>query len=175
MTGHRGTASNTPDLTAGQQLRRVANLVNGSTLLGLGLARWAGTKIVSGPEGLLLAAGWSLKLPVAGAFTVGNVVVFRSQTGRPLPDPRNATPALLFHEGRHATQYALCLGLPFLPLYFAAAGWSLLRTGDPASANFFEVSAGLEAGAYRQAPTRPFSLRRRRTVARTNPLQESEA
>jgi hypothetical protein len=57
-------------------------------------------------------------------------------------------PALLGHEEKHSSQYAWCLGLPFLPLYFLAAGWSQLRTGNPASANFFERQAGLAAGGY---------------------------
>ena len=58
-----------------------------------------------------------------------------------------ANPVLLGHEERHSTQYAWCLGLPFLPLYFLAAGWSL-RTGNPGIANVFERHAGLQAGGY---------------------------
>ena len=64
------------------------------------------------------------------------------------PESARANPALLGHEERHSTQYAWCLGLPFLPLYFIAAGWSLWRTGNPGSANIFERHAGLEAGGY---------------------------
>ena len=55
--------------------------------------------------------------------------------------------ALLRHEARHSSQYAV-LGLAFLPLYFAAAGFSTLRTGDPASSNIFEILAGLADGGY---------------------------
>lgn len=55
---------------------------------------------------------------------------------------------LLGHEERHSTQYAYCLGLPFLVFYGVAAGWSMLRSGNPASRNFFERQAGLVAGGY---------------------------
>ncbi len=63
---------------------------------------------------------------------------------------------LLGHEERHSTQYAWCLGLPFLVLYSLCAGWSVLRTGNPGTANFFERQAGLAAGGYpdRQAASR---------------------
>lgn len=112
-----------------------------------------------GRRGLHYAVGYTARLPVAGAFTVGNVVLFRPHLGRPQDHPR-----LLAHEETHCTQYALCLGLPFLPLYFAAAGWSWLRTGDPASRNVFERRAGLAAGGYRERPVRPLGLGRLRVV-----------
>ena len=70
------------------------------------------------------------------------MVLYRAGPERALADP-----ALLRHEERHSSQYA-CLGVPFLPLYFVAAGWSLLRTGNPGSANLFERHAGLQAGGY---------------------------
>ena len=70
------------------------------------------------------------------------------------PEAARANPVLLGHEERHSTQYAWCLGLPFLPLYFLAAGWSLWRTGNPGSANVFERHAGLEAGGYPARPAR---------------------
>jgi hypothetical protein len=38
--------------------------------------------------------------------------------------------------------------MPFLPLYFLAAAWSLLRTGNPGTENMFERHAGLVAGGY---------------------------
>jgi len=56
------------------------------------------------------------------------------------------------HEDAHAWQYAYCLGLPFIPLYFMALAWSVLRTGDRASANHFERQADLAKGGY---PTHP--------------------
>jgi hypothetical protein len=130
-------------MTSGQQLRQVANVLNASTLLGLLLARCARTAVRRGPRGLVIATGYRWTLPFAGAFAVGNVVIFRAGPAQALGNA-----ALLAHEERHCTQCAWCLGVPFLPLYFIAAGWSLLRTGNPASANFFERQAGLEAGGY---------------------------
>ena len=129
-------------MTPAQRLRQLANLLNASTPLGLLLARLAGTTTLKGPRGLIIATGYDRKRPIAGAFAVGNVIIYR--TG---PEAALANSVLLGHEERHSTQYA-CLGLPFLVLYFAAAGWSLLRHGDPASGNPFERHAGLEAGGY---------------------------
>lgn len=119
-------------------------MANLSTPLGLLVAALTGTRVVRGPEGLLLGFGYRPRLPKAGAFTVGNVVLFRAG-----PDDVAARPRLLAHESRHASQYALCLGLPFLPAYLAAAGWSVLRCGHPALHNPFEVRAGLADGGYR--------------------------
>ncbi|MEW9873769.1 hypothetical protein [Arthrobacter sp. HS15c] len=130
-------------LTAGQRARQLANLANGTTLLGLALARAAGTAVSNGPRGLVIAGGYRWRLPYAGAFTVGNVVLSRGPAAL-----LTSNTALLGHEEKHSSQYACCLGLPFLPLYFLAAAWSQLRTGNPASANFFERLAGLEAGGY---------------------------
>ena len=110
---------------------------------GSAAGRAARTPVSNGPRGLLIATGYRWRLPFAGAFTVGNVVLFRAGPARAL-----ANPALLGHEEQHSTQYAWCLGVPFLPLYFLAAGWSQLRTGNPGSANFFERHAGLQAGGY---------------------------
>lgn len=130
-------------LTQGQRLRRLANVLNASTPLGLLLAGLAGTRTFRGPRGLIVATGYRWPLPLAGAFTVGNVVIFRADH-----DAALSGRVLLGHEERHSTQYAWCLGLPFLLLYFAAAAWSVLRYGDPASGNPFERHAGLEAGGY---------------------------
>ncbi|MFC7850239.1 hypothetical protein ACFUTU_17350 [Arthrobacter sp. NPDC057388] len=133
----------TAPLTQGQRLRQLANVLNASTPLGLALARLAGTRIFHGPRGLIVATGYRWRLPLAGAFTVGNVVIFRSDADAALTGR-----VLLGHEERHSTQYAWCQGLPFLLFYFAAAAWSALRYGDPASGNPFERHAGLEAGGY---------------------------
>lgn len=130
-------------MTSGQRLRLIANTLNGSTLLGLVLAACAGAPVGRGPRGLLLASGYRWRLPFAAAFTVGNVVLFRADAAA-----ARANPVLLGHEERHSTQYAWCLGLPFLPLYFLAAGWSMWRTGNPGTANVFERHAGLAAGGY---------------------------
>ena len=130
-------------MTSGQRLRQIANVLNATTLLGLLLARCAGTVVRPGPGGLLIATGYRWRLPFAQAFTVGNVVLFRAELPEALSNK-----VLLGHEERHSSQYAWCLGLPFLPLYLIAAGWSQLRTGNPGSANVFERLAGLEAGGY---------------------------
>jgi hypothetical protein len=82
-------------------------------------------------------------MPFAGAFTLGNVILCRC-TGKDLL----SRPELLEHEEKHSSQYAWCLGMPFLPLYFLAAAWSLLRTGNPGTENMFERHAGLVAGGY---------------------------
>ena len=142
-------------LTAAQRFRQAANLANGSTALGLTVALLARTDLSSGPRGLILAAGYRWRVPFAGAFTLGNVVLCRCRAADLL-----SRPALLAHEEKHCSQYAWCLGMPFLPLYFLAAGWSLLRTGNPGTGNIFERRAGLEAGGYpargtRQRPSRP--------------------
>jgi hypothetical protein len=93
---------------------------------------------------LVLAEGYRLRFPVAGAFTVGDVVL----TGGRFAHLLQHQPSVLDHEAHHAEQYAACLGLPFLPLYGFAALWSYARTADWAAANIFEVDAGLEAGGY---------------------------
>jgi hypothetical protein len=130
-------------MTPGQRLRQLANVLNATTPLGLLLAGCARAPVRRGPRGLLIATGYRWRLPFAGAFAVGNVVIFRDGLSEAL-----ANPALLGHEERHCTQYAWCLGLPFLPLYFLAAGWSLARSGNPGSRNPFERHAGLQAGGY---------------------------
>lgn len=128
------------------RVRQLCNAANLSTVLGLVGALGAGCRIERGPDGLILAHGYRWSFPDGGAFTVGNVVFFRPHT--------RITPVLLAHEARHATQWAWCLGLPFLPLYGLAVGWSLLRTGDTASRNVFERGAGLQAGGYVERPVR---------------------
>jgi hypothetical protein len=127
--------------------RSALNWLNGSTLLGLAVARLGGARPVRGPDGLWLAEGHRLPGPRA-AFTVGDVVLHPSHGGL-APRPR-----LLEHERRHAEQYARLAGLPFLPLYGLAALVSWLLTGDRASANPFERSAGLAEGGYAARPLR---------------------
>jgi hypothetical protein len=125
------------------QVKRVVNVLNGSTLLGLLVAAVGGARPHRGPRGLLLAAGYRLPVPPAAAFTVGDVVLTRQQPGW-----LEARPRLLGHEERHSWQYLVCLGLPMLPLYLLAAGWSWLRVRDWAQHNVFERLAGLEEGGY---------------------------
>lgn len=145
-------------MTSGQRLRQIANVLNGSTPLGLLLAAAARTPVRRGPRGLLVATGYSWPLPLAGAFTVGNVVLFRAGPERALADV-----VLLRHEERHSSQYAW-LGAHFLPLYVLATGWSLLRTGNPGSANIFERHAGLRAGGYPERPAAPTTAAWRGTL-----------
>lgn len=130
-------------MTPGQRLRQIANLVNLSTPLGLLVSAASRCHLSGGPRGLLIASGYAWKIPHARAFTLGNVVLYREPPGVAGRDP-----GLLGHEERHSTQYAWCLGLPFLGLYGLAAAWSMIRTGTPGLANFFERRAGLEAGGY---------------------------
>ena len=122
-------------MTPGQRLRQLANVLNATTPLGLLLAGCARTPVRRGPRGLLIATGYRWRLPFAGAFTVGNVVLFRAG-----PEEALANPVLLGHEERHCTQYAWCLGLPFLPLYFLAAGWSLAPDRQPRLAQFLRTA-----------------------------------
>ena len=134
-------------MRAAVRVRQLANAMNLSTSAGLLLAALSRTAVEPGPDGLLFGTGYRPRLPLAGAFTVGNVVFYR--TDRAFIDSR---PELLRHEARHATQYAWCLGLPFLPLYGACAGYSWWRTGNPGSRNFFERNAGLADGGYHELP-----------------------
>lgn len=123
------------------------NLVNGSTLAGLAVARLGGAGIARCPDGLLGGTGYRLPVPAASAFTLGNVIIAR----RPALD---ADSDLFRHEARHATQYAWCGGLLMLPLYFTAAGVSWLLCGDFGAWNAFERAAGLADGGYTARPPR---------------------
>ncbi|MCC9175892.1 hypothetical protein [Arthrobacter sp. zg-Y179] len=132
-------------------IRRWINLLNLSTPAGLLLARATGCSITPGPQKTTLAGDYPLPLPRAAAFTVGNVVLYRSSSARRIQAPDSP---LLRHEIRHSSQYAL-LGPFFLPAYFAASALSRTFAGDPASANPFERLAGLRDGGYRPNPGRP--------------------
>ncbi|HMS36969.1 MAG TPA: hypothetical protein PKA93_07405 [Arachnia sp.] len=145
-------------------LRNLANVVNLSTPLGIVLSL-AGRGRLRLRDGLVVADHVRLPVTNAGAMTVGSVVLVFRQS---LEQAEERTPNLLPHEDAHAWQWAYCLGLPFLPLYFAAAGWSILRTGDRASANHFERQAGLRAGGYRENAKRPVREGIRTLVASTN-------
>lgn len=133
-------------------LRWLGNCVNLSTPTGLLVAWLGGCRVRTGPRGLILAEGYRPRFPLAGAFTVGNVILLRGRI-------RYASPDLLDHEDAHAWQY-LFAGPLFLPLYLAAMGWSWLRSGDRAAYNWFERSAGLARGGYRsEVPLRRFWTR----------------
>jgi hypothetical protein len=125
------------------RFRRAANFVNLATPLGLLISVIGGATRRPGPDGLILAFGYRYRFPIAGAFTVGNVVLTRADS---LSD------RLVVHEGRHATQWAWCLGLPMLPLYLLAMLVSVMVCGHQASYNLFERLADLEDGGYPRAP-----------------------
>ncbi len=167
--------------TRAELIRATGNLINLSTPFGLLLARAGGCSVRPGPERLRLAEGYRWNLPIAGAFTIGDVILTKGgfAWGRPsrakpdalpdtvlpdtvLPDtaipdtvlPNTAIPdTVLAHEARHAWQWAV-LGAGFLPGYLAAMTWSWLMTGDLASRNVFERLAGLADGGYVERPRR---------------------
>ena len=147
MTSSSSAAEATPELRLRYRVRRVVNLVNGSTPAGLAVARLGAARLARCPEGLLAGTGYQLPVPAAPAFTLGNVIITR----RPSLAPDSA---LFRHEARHATQYAWCGGLLMLPLYFASAGASWLLSGDFGAWNPFERAAGLTDGGYTPRPLR---------------------
>lgn len=129
------------------------NWLNLTTPTGLMLAKATGCRIARrGP--FYEATGYRYRYPLAGAFTIGGVVIARTS----LPEQ------VWHHEMGHIRQYAWC-GPIFLPLYGFAAGWSWLRTGDWWSRNIFERRAGLTAGGYVERPLRRFGTRRRGVTA----------
>lgn len=137
--------------TGREWLRFVGNVVNLSTPLGLAVAKVGRAEVRRGPRGLYLAEHYRLRFPVAGAFTIGNVIT----TARTWDELLSRNPDLLAHEEGHTWQFLCCVGLPFYPLYAASMAWSMLRTGDRAAGNFFERRAGLAIGGYQELPTRP--------------------
>lgn len=124
-------------------VRALGNWVNLSTPLGLLIARLGQAQVHRHERGLYLAESYRLRFPVAGAFTVGNVILtagsLEQLTGRG---------QLLEHEEAHTWQYLYCLGLPYYLAYGVCVAWSVLTTGDRALGNFFERQAGLAAGGY---------------------------
>lgn len=154
-------------LSPAQRIRRAGNLVNLSTPLGLLIASIGTARRRPGPNGLTLAEGYTIPFPPAGAFTVGNVVI----TPRTFAELVARQPEVMEHEDAHAWQYFWCAGLPFLPLYALAAGWSWLRRGDTASGNVFERAAGLVRGGYREAPVSNAGFRTLARAAQTLTLK----
>jgi hypothetical protein len=130
------------------RVRLAVNLLNGSTLAGLAVARAGRARLARFPDGLLVGTGYRLPVPSAPAFTLGNVIITRRAS------LKFRTP-LAAHEARHCTQYAWCGGILMLPLYFAAAGVSWLVSGDVGAWNVFERGAGLADGNYTARPLRP--------------------
>jgi len=150
-------------MTRSQWLRFAGNLVNLSTPAGLLVAAVGRARCETRPGGLFLCEGYRLPFPVAGAFTVGNVI---TTAGR-WADLLSRNPDLLRHEERHTWQWLYCAGVGFLPAYGVCLAWSVLRTGDRAADNFFERSAGLAIGGYRDLPVRPVSEGVRAVLGRT--------
>jgi hypothetical protein len=140
------------------RVRLAVNILNGSTLFGVLVAVVGRARLARGPEGLLLGSGYRLRVPVAPAFCVGNVILARDHESL-------ASGRLLVHEARHATQYAWCAGLVMLPFYFIAAGASWALTGDFAARNLFERGAGLADGGYADSDLRPAFARFTRKAA----------
>jgi hypothetical protein len=136
-------------MTAWQRVKLVGNFVNLSTVAGVVVGLLGRAKFSRGPRGLFFANGYRLGFPVAGAFTIGNVVL--SKNDRAYFD----NPALVRHEERHSWQYFCLIGLPMLPLYVVAVVVSFLLTGDPASRNPFERLADLKEGGYVERPIQP--------------------
>ena len=131
-------------MPARYRLRAVVNWLTLGTPLGLLVARLAGCRTRSWNHGLYVATGYGLPLPKAAAFTLGSVILLRDERSM-------ARTALLRHEERHATQWALCLGVLGFPLLYSAASlWSLIIARDTFSHNPFERWAGLEDGGYRK-------------------------
>ena len=144
-------------MRAGLRARQLVNLVNGSTLAGLGVAALGGARVARSADGLYLGTSYRLPVPPAPAFCLGNVIITRLD---------GLTPGLLRHEARHATQFACCGGVLMVPLYLAAAAVSWALTGDFGARNVFERRAGLADGGYTDKPLRPSIRRvRERSVA----------
>jgi hypothetical protein len=147
-------------------VRQVVNLVNGSTVAGLGVAALGGAAITRSVDGLFTGSGYRLPVPPVPAFCLGNVIVTRA-------DGIDPGSSVFWHEARHATQFAWCGGVVMIPLYLAAAGVSWVLTGDFGARNVFERRAGLADGGYTDKPVRP-ALRRvsgtgRRAAGRGQP------
>lgn len=137
------------------RLRATANVLNGSTIAGLAVARAGRADVSRGPRGLWYAEGYALAFPVASAFTIGNVILTAGTIDE-------LGPRVVAHEERHTWQYTVC-GTSFMPLYVVAMGWSWVRTGDRAARNVFERAAGLADGGYRDVRIRPWRAIFRRT------------
>ena len=152
-------------MTGWQRVKSVGNFVNLSTAAGFVVGKIGRARFSRGPRGLYFATGYKLKFPVAGAFTVGNVVL--SKYERTYFDDE----ALVRHEERHSWQYFCLLGLPLWPLYVVGVVVSFLLTGDPASRNPFERMANLKDGGYVEHPIQPIgkTLEQTLSVLRSRP------
>lgn len=149
------------------RFRWVANWMNLSTPAGLLVARAGGAQVSSDEDGLYWAEGYRFPFPVAGAFTMGNVIVTASRF-------EALGPEVARHEARHTWQWVAC-GTAFLPLYALSMGWSWLVTGDRAARNVFERRAGLVDGGYLDAPPRAWVVTAQQQVRRLRGSGRSRA
>ena len=136
-------------MTGWQWVKLVGNFVNLSTVAGAFVGVLGRARFTRGPRGLFFANGYRLGFPVAGAFTIGNVILSKN------PRAYFDDAALVRHEERHSWQYFCLIGLPMLPLYVVGVVISFLLTGDPASRNPFERLANLKEGGYVEHPIQP--------------------
>lgn len=148
----------------GRRLRFVVNLLNLTTLVGIGIAALGRARVVRakavrpGTVEVLIAESYRLGRPALTVFTVGGVVITRRPASWLLDDARSE---LLQHELRHTTQYAI-FGPVYWPLYAFAALWSYVSTGSMSAGNFFERWAGIASGGYAsELPLRPWLARLR--------------
>lgn len=135
--------SNVLGSTAWARVRLVVNWLNLSTPAGFLLAVLGGATVTRAGRGTRLATGYRWRLPVASAFTLGNVILTRHDR-----EWLTARPDLLRHEDRHCTQYAFCIGPVMVILYVLCAAASWVLSGDHASYNPFERLANLADGGY---------------------------
>jgi hypothetical protein len=137
-------------MTGWHWVKVVGNFLNLSTVAGLLVGVIGRARFSRGPRGLFFANGYKVGFPVAGAFTVGNVVLSKHER------TYFEDEALVRHEERHSWQYFCLIGLPLLPLYGVGVVVSWFLTGDPASRNPFERLANLKDGGYVERPIQPF-------------------
>jgi hypothetical protein len=132
-------------MKARHRIRQWVNALNLSTVVGMAVVKVRGGSLTSGPDGLVIATNVTRRFGFAGGVTIGNVVI--------VPEHIPLTTELFEHEAAHASQWAACVVL-FLPLYWLACLWSLIRTGDYYSRNVFERRADLAKGGYVEQSTR---------------------
>ena len=87
--------------TGWQWVRFAGNFVNLSTPVGLAVARIGSATIRRGPRGLFLGEGYRFRFPIAGAFTIGNVIT----TSSTWDTMSRRCPYLIQHEEGHTWQY----------------------------------------------------------------------
>jgi hypothetical protein len=137
-------------VTGWQRLRAAINWANLMTPLGMLVGVVGRSRLQRAPGGMWVGSGYRLRFPVAGAFTLGNVINTRHGPEY-LLDPSKTD--LLEHETMHSVQAAI-FGPFFLPLYGLGQFYSWLVSGDHGGRNLFERWAGLDRGGYERHPLR---------------------